>query len=346
MRATEEPIADLTARVWDSYAGTELEPGRVVMSERRIVLATEESRTTIPLSTVFDVAPGQAPAHLGVDSGSVLSIGHYLEETRHTATFEADESVIDRLATTLFRLLLGGTDVIVTNPSLVDGVPQDESPSNATLDVSPGRIQFTRNGDTASIPTDRITGFGRTKTDNGGDLPITVRLAHQRRDLTVETDVTFGSQRTANVFGRYLREKSDGRGEGPASITVLFVDDESVFLDLFTRQLEGVSGIEAHSVTDGLDALSHMSEHPDTNCVVSDYKMPGMDGIELLTAMREVRPNLPFVLLTGMGSETVAERALAAGVSDYLRKDTVASKPEMLGTRVKRAVSDHRPHTA
>ncbi|QLG64128.1 response regulator [Halorarum salinum] len=129
-------------------------------------------------------------------------------------------------------------------------------------------------------------------------------------------------------------------------MTVLFVDDEQVFLDLFTGQLAEFRDVETHAVTSGVDALEHMSEHPDTTCVVSDYRMPGMNGIELLTAMREVRPNLPFVILTGMGSETVAEEALAAGVTDYLRKETIASNPKMLGRRIERAASDHRPHTA
>lgn len=344
MNVNEEAIVDFTARVWDSYAGTELVPGRVVMSERRVVLATGESRTTIPLSSVFDVAPGRAPAHLDTDSDSVLTVGCILEQTRHTATFEADQEVIDRLATALFRQILGGSRVIVTHPSKVDGVPQDESPLNGTLDASPSRIRFEFETAARSVRTDEIVRFGRTNSDGG--LPITVRIARQEGDVTVETDVTFDSQRVANVFGRYLREYSEARGEGPASIGVLFVDDEEVFLDLFTQQLDEFHDVETHAVTSGVDALGHMSEHPDTTCIVSDYKMPGMDGLELLTATREVRPNLPFIILTGMGSETVAEDALAAGVTDYLRKETIASNPKMLGTRIKRAVSDHRPHTA
>lgn len=343
---TENPIADFRAQVWDSYAGTELEPGRVVMSERRVVLATDGSRTTIPLSTVFDVAPGQAPAHLEVESDTVLTVGFYLEQTRHTATFKADEGVIDMLATALFRLILGDADVIVTHPSRVDGVPREEPPLHGTLDASPKRIKFAFETGTTTIRTDEIVRFGRTKTDGDGGLPITVRLARQRGDLTVETDVTFDSQEGANVFARYLRKNSEGIGERATSVSVLFVDDEPDFLDLFVHQLDEFRDVETHTVASGLDALDHMSENPDTNCIVSDYRMPRMDGIELLKAMREVRPNLPFILLTGEGSETVAEEALAAGVTDYLRKDTVVSKPEMLGTRIKRAVSAHRPHTA
>ncbi|QDX40789.1 response regulator [Salarchaeum sp. JOR-1] len=56
------------------------------------------------------------------------------------------------------------------------------------------------------------------------------------------------------------------------------------------------------------------------SCVVSDYEMPEMDGLELLERVRAERPELPFVLLTGAGSEDVASDAISLGATEYVQK--------------------------
>ena len=74
----------------------------------------------------------------------------------------------------------------------------------------------------------------------------------------------------------------------------------------------------AKGASSGLDIIT--DNPPD--CVVADYNMPDMDGLELLAAVREEHPNLPFILYTGQGNETIASQAAAADVTDYLNKDT------------------------
>jgi len=56
------------------------------------------------------------------------------------------------------------------------------------------------------------------------------------------------------------------------------------------------------------------------DCIVSDYSMPGMNGVEFANeAIR--RKKIPFIIYTGKGSDEVAEEAFATGVDDYLRKE-------------------------
>ncbi len=108
----------------------------------------------------------------------------------------------------------------------------------------------------------------------------------------------------------------------PDSIRVLHVDDDPDFGDLTATVLEREDErfvVEtATTATEGLDSM--WDRPPD--CIVSDYDMPELDGIEFLERVREEYPEMPFILFTGKGSESVASQAISAGVTDYLEKTT------------------------
>jgi PAS domain S-box-containing protein len=124
-------------------------------------------------------------------------------------------------------------------------------------------------------------------------------------------------------------------------IEVLHVDDESAFAELVSAQLERIDErLHVRSAGAPAAALERIDEDP-IECVVSDYRMPGMNGIEFLRAVREAYPNLPFVLFTGQGSEEVASEAIAEGVTVYLQKDGTETY-EMLANRIDNAVSRQR----
>ena len=103
------------------------------------------------------------------------------------------------------------------------------------------------------------------------------------------------------------------------AIRVLHVDDEPDLGELVATFLERVNDrllVETKtSAKDALDRLFDTSEQFD--CVVSDYDMPEMNGQELLEAVRETRPELPFILFTGKGSEEIASKAISAGVTSH-----------------------------
>jgi len=125
------------------------------------------------------------------------------------------------------------------------------------------------------------------------------------------------------------------------SIRVLHVEDEPGFRDLTATILEReddrfsvdtVAGVE-----DALDRLDGNTY----DCIVSDYEMPVIDGIEFLEAVRETYPDLPFILFTGKGSEEIASEAMAAGVTDYLQKRGGTEQYELLRNRIDNAVSQY-----
>ena len=127
-------------------------------------------------------------------------------------------------------------------------------------------------------------------------------------------------------------------------VRVLHVDDDRGFADLVAEMLERENNrlevVTATAAEAGLKRLRRDGEPID--CVVSDYEMPGTDGIEFLESVRADRPDLPFVLFTGKGSEAVASDAISAGATDYLRKRTGSEQYELLANRILNAVEQNR----
>lgn len=127
------------------------------------------------------------------------------------------------------------------------------------------------------------------------------------------------------------------------SFRVLHVDDEPEFATLtaeyLSRQDSRLSVVSVTTVSEALDRLTGSS---DFECVVSDYNMPDRDGISLLKEVRELDPDLPFILFTGTGSETVASEAISAGVTDYLQKRPGDEPFELLANRIEHAITRYR----
>jgi two-component system, NtrC family, response regulator HydG len=105
--------------------------------------------------------------------------------------------------------------------------------------------------------------------------------------------------------------------ERPSQIAV--VDDESESLAAISRALRKV-GYEVISLPDGEAALLMLEALKDVDLVVSDLKMPRVDGIALLKALREVNPEAGFLIVTGHGTVESAVDAMKMGADDYILK--------------------------
>jgi PAS domain S-box-containing protein len=125
-------------------------------------------------------------------------------------------------------------------------------------------------------------------------------------------------------------------------IQILYVDDDPFVTDLTGMCLEREDDRFAVEIATRADeGLQHVNYRlPD--CVVSDYDMPGMDGIEFLQAVRAEYPHLPFILYTAKGNEAVASEAITADVTSYLQKQSGTEHYELLAKRIKNAVQSRR----
>ncbi len=127
---------------------------------------------------------------------------------------------------------------------------------------------------------------------------------------------------------------------------ILLIDDEKDFVEMFSMRLEamGEKVKSAHSGQAGLEML----EKDNTDVVILDIKMPGMDGIQVLKEIKKRFPLVEVILLTGHGATETAVEGMKLGAFDYLLKpadfEDLAGKLE--GARKKKDQQEERIRTA
>jgi len=127
------------------------------------------------------------------------------------------------------------------------------------------------------------------------------------------------------------------------TVRVLHVDDDPSFSELVSEFLERQSGrIEVLSEQHPAEAITRFRADDAIDCIVSDFDMPGTNGIEFLEKVREMDSDFPFILYTGKGSEEIASDAISAGVTDYLQKESGTSQYTVLHNRIANAVEQYR----
>ena len=98
---------------------------------------------------------------------------------------------------------------------------------------------------------------------------------------------------------------------------VLVVDDKENMLKLFEKILS--DGYEVETAPDGARALALVASRP-WDVVLTDIRMPGADGFELLAAVKAAAPATEVVMMTGHATVGDAVRAMKMGAFDYLEK--------------------------
>jgi len=105
----------------------------------------------------------------------------------------------------------------------------------------------------------------------------------------------------------------------PNPIRVLHVDDETGFLKMAKQLLEMEGPFQVEGATSVNEALAKLSES-EFDVIVSDYVMPGKNGLDFLKELKERGENASFIIFTGQGREEVAKEALNLGADQYLNK--------------------------
>ncbi|MCP5069110.1 MAG: response regulator, partial [bacterium] len=100
---------------------------------------------------------------------------------------------------------------------------------------------------------------------------------------------------------------------------VIVIDDETGSRESMAIAIEK-AGLGVRTFDDAREALEYLKENPGVRLAVCDLRMPGMDGLGFLEAVRDNEHDLAVVLVTGYGSIESAVQAMQVGADDYLTK--------------------------
>ncbi len=122
--------------------------------------------------------------------------------------------------------------------------------------------------------------------------------------------------------------------------TILVIDDEKPTLDMFRLLLsaQGYTVLTAEDGRKGLDVFAR--ERPPI--VITDIKMPGMDGIEVLRRLKQSEPNTEVIVITGHGDMDLAIKALNLDATDFINKPIQRQYLDQALKRAKERIEFHR----
>jgi excisionase family DNA binding protein len=148
-----------------------------------------------------------------------------------------------------------------------------------------------------------------------GKIPA-VRVGRQWRFRKRDIDAWLESQRPRAVRTQASPQRPPASAD--ARPRVLVVDDEASIRDLLAKTL-ALAEYDVDLAPDGRTALERLRIIP-YDLLITDLKMPGVDGLTVIREARRLKADLPVIIITGYSTEASAIDALNLGVSGYLTK--------------------------
>jgi excisionase family DNA binding protein len=148
-----------------------------------------------------------------------------------------------------------------------------------------------------------------------GKIPA-VRVGRQWRFRKRDIDAWLESQRPRNI--RPVPTPSRIPAPATARPRVLVVDDEASIRDLLAKTL-ALAEYDVDLAPDGRAALERLRIIP-YDLLITDLKMPGVDGLTVIKEARRLKTDIPVIIITGFSTEASAIEAVNLGVSGYLTK--------------------------
>ena len=203
---SETVVADFVGRFHTvDVRSAEPVSGRILLSHKRLVLATGEFKTTIPLSKVIDVNLGTVPPTLAEFFSDTITIAYSDGDSKTTATIEGKGENVERFKTVFFKVLLSGQTVIIKHPAKRGGRVTDAGDRKMKLKLRKGTLRLDGNGGDFEIDLGSVTSFSREKRDLGGKVRPALSVDHASGGTTLTTIITLPNNRKLNLLGRFLK---------------------------------------------------------------------------------------------------------------------------------------------
>jgi excisionase family DNA binding protein len=120
------------------------------------------------------------------------------------------------------------------------------------------------------------------------------------------------------IINSWIRQLSEASGKTKPKANILVIDDEEVIIELFKQALIG-TGYRVISASNALDGLNLMRKFS-IDLVFLDLRMPGMNGVELFRQIKNTKPNLPVIIITGYPNSDMMSQALVQGPFALMNK--------------------------
>lgn len=163
-----------------------------------------------------------------------------------------------------------------------------------------------------------------------GKIPA-VRVGRQWRFRKSDIDAWLDSQRPRAQRPAAPAEKKPASGTAADRPRILVADDEASIRELLSKTL-ALADYEVDVAHDGRAAVERLRTTA-YDLLITDLKMPGIDGLGVIREARRYRPDLPVIIITGFSTEASAIEAIDLGVSGYLTKPFRI--PKVLATAAK-----------
>ncbi len=120
---------------------------------------------------------------------------------------------------------------------------------------------------------------------------------------------------------------------------IYVVEDHPVMREAYAAVLQTTPGLELCGTAETAEELLEKLAELDCDLIVTDYRLPGMTGSELVRRLRAARPDLPCVVISAHEDETFVREALEAGAAAFLRKRDLA---DTLVPTIHSVLAEHR----
>lgn len=202
----ESVVADFVAKfTTEGSANGKPVGGRVLLSEKRLVLAANDQKETIPLSKVFDIAVDHVPADLGDFFESTVTIAFRDDGTPRVAVVEAGDDKIEKFETVLFKAILNDTETTVRSPARVGGRVTETDFRAAKLLLESDAVRFKHGDGVVEIPLSTVSGFDLSEREIAGETRPTLEVRHVQAGRSTITVASIGDSRKMSILGRYIR---------------------------------------------------------------------------------------------------------------------------------------------
>ena len=222
--------------------------GRVLMSDRRLVLATSDTKTTVPIASIFDIAVGQVPPEVEEFFDYTVMVGYVENDHRKTTVIGGDRETIEKFTLLLFRAVLNGSVALITHPAKIGGRVMDTPERRSGLHLDYESVWF-KGGDIAntgdgpvSIDLASVVFFEVIERSDADGSHLVLSVQHVDDGQTVTSEITMASRRKMNILGRYLR------------LIYHWIKSDVRDIDVEEHELEVLVGL--YSTSEGIDLAS------------------------------------------------------------------------------------------